>query len=242
MSDAALTRPSRLAVLMFTDVVDSTLLKSRLGTTTYVRLLGLHDQLFRRLIGATPGAQLLQDAGDGYFAAFETVSDAVTFALRFQHEMGAQQWDPEPLRSRVGIHVGEVAQMRQSEDDGGSAKLIGMAADVAARVMSLAMGGQILLTRSAFDEARQFVSEFRADGETPVPLKWMAHGEYLLKGNPDPLEVFEVGIERISPLTAPPDTEKARRSVSAEQEETLGWRPAVGLMVPERPAWLLEKK
>ena len=234
-------RSSRLAVLMFTDIVDSTQLKSRLGTTTYVRLLSRHDELFKQLLATTSGAQLLQDSGDGYFAAFATVSDAVRFALRFQQAMHDEPWDPCPLKTRIGIHVGEVAEISGQEND--KPKVIGMAADLAARITSLARGGQILLTRHAFDDARQFVADYPALDSRPVPqLKWIAHGQYLVKGADEPLEIYEVGGEGIAPLAPPPDSDKAHRSVSVDQAETLGWRPAVGLQVPDRPAWQLERK
>ena len=54
--------------------------------------------------------------------------------------------------------------------------------------------------------------------------------------------MYEVGIEGVSPLACPPDSEKARRVVLFNQESTLGWRPAAGLDVPNRPGWTLDKK
>src|SRR5262249_13699768 len=61
-------------------------------------------------------------------------------------------------------------------------------------------------------------------------------------GLEDPIEVFEVGVEGVAPLSPPPNSDKSRRSVSVEQEETLGWRPAVGLTVPQRSGWILQQK
>ncbi len=242
---------SRLAVLLFTDLVDSTAFKTRFGTVAFARLLGRHDAIFKQLIAPVPMAEILQDTGDGYFASFATTADALQFALRFQRALQEERWDPADaaLRARIGIHMGEIAQLPPSEA-GGKTKVVGMAADVAARVMSLGVGGQILLTRVAFDEARQFVREHpvvasAGDASASIslpPLKWMAHGEYLFKGASDPIEVFEVGGEGIAPLRPPPDSDKARRSVSASEEETLGWRPAVGLEVPQRVGWTLTRK
>jgi len=234
----------RLAVLMFTDVIGSAELKSRLGTPAYARLLARHDELFRELLAECPSAEVLQDTGDGYFAAFGTVSEAVRFALRFQDAMHRERWDaPQPLRTRIGIHLGELAHVARG--GGGPPKVVGIAADLAARVMSLACGAQILLTRAAFDEARQFVSEYpttNGDGQ-PRALRWMAHGEYVFQGAPEPVQVFEVGGDGIAPLTPPRDREKARRSTIGEKkEEILGWRPAIGLPVPQSPTWVLERK
>src|SRR5215218_10475379 len=69
----------------------------------------------------------------------------------------------------------------------------------------------------------------------------MAHGDYVFQGTADPIQVFEVGGDGIAPLQPPRDREKARRHVDAS-EEILGWRPAVGLAVPQAPAWVLENK
>ena len=231
---------SRLSVLLLTDIVGSTDLKTRLGLSEYARRLARHDEIVKKLIAEYPSAEILKDTGDGYFASFATTSDAVRFALRFQRAMSEQQWEHgDPLRARVGIHVGEVAQIDKEQT--GKPKLVGMAADVAARVAKLAGGGQILLTRFAFNEARQFVS---LDGplDATQTLRWVAHGEYRLRGTDEATEIFEVGIEGVAPLCAPAPTADARRAVAIDDEETLGWRPAVGLPVPDRPHWVLDRR
>lgn len=124
--------PSRLAVLLFTDLVGSTNLKTQLGAAQFARLLGRHDALFKQLIASSSSAQIVKDTGDGYFAVFTTVSDAVGFALRFQYAMQAEPWGAVPLRTRVGIHIGEVTEL--GLEGSGQPKVIGMAADLAARL------------------------------------------------------------------------------------------------------------
>src|SRR4051812_22301948 len=234
---------SRLTVLLVTDIVGSTDLKSRIGLSSYARLLEQHDSLFKRLIDAFTAAEILKDTGDGYFASFPTTSDAVRFALQLQHELTAATWDPQPLKVRVGIHVGEVAQMEREAT--GKPKLVGMAADVVTRVAHLAQGSQILLTRFAFNEARQFVSSSPVKGDDAAParvLRWIAHGPYLLRGSDEPIDIFEVGFEGLAPLTTPLGNDGARRAVAVGAEDTLGWRPAAGLDVPDRPQWVLERR
>ena len=243
--------PSRLMVLMFTDVVGSTELKTRLGTNVFARLISRHDQLFKQIVAAMPGAAILKDTGDGFFATFATMSDAVRAALQFQWAMATEPWQPQPLRTRIGLHLGEVAELELEST--GMPKVVGLAPDLTARVMGLASGGQILMTRSAFNDARQFVDEhpapprgtapdLAAAGGQPPVLQWVAHGPYLLKGSDDEIEVFEVGAAGLAPLSPPRDNEKARRVVAAHEEETLGWRPAVGLEVPGRKSWVLQRK
>jgi serine/threonine-protein kinase len=108
--------------------------------------------------------------------------------------------------------------------------------------MSLAIGGQILLTDTAFNDARQYVNRCPEILKDAPCLRWMAHGRYLFKGADDPLEVYEVGLDKVSPLVRPGDSDKVKRVVPHDQESTLGWRPAAALQVPGRVGWLLLRK
>ncbi len=232
---------TKLMVLMFTDLAGSVDLKTRLGATAYARIISRHDQLFKQIIGAITGSSTIKDTGDGFLVRFETASDAVQAALRFQHAIHQEPWQPEPVRVRIGLHIGQVAEL-EKEDATGLPKLVGLAADIAARVMDLAVPGQILMTRTPFDDGRQYIREHPpVDGETPL-LKWMAHGPYLFKGSDEPMDVFEVGAVGIAPLKEPPDSNKAKRAIRPGEEELFGWRPAIGLQVPARDGWMVERK
>ena len=114
----------------------------------------------------------------------------------------------------------------------------GLAVDLASRVEGLASPGQVLMTQAVFDAVRQRLKGVEFERE----VAWRAHGAYLLKGIDDPIEIGEAGFEGISPLAAPPDSEKARRAVAAGDEVTLGWRPAVGLAIPGRAHWRLQEQ
>lgn len=245
---ASLRPQSRLMVLMFTDIVGSVDLKRRLGDSVAAGMIKRHDDLFRYTVCAFSFAEILKDLGDGFLARFASASDAVHAALHFQHALLAGPWEGERLKVRVGLHLGEVSELSgpngHKAGDGEPVKISGLAVDIAARVMSLSLPGQILMTRAAFDNARQYVREHAtSEGDSPgVARKWIAHGRYLFQGAEEALEVFEVGEVGVAPLRVPPDSDKARRAVAADQEETLGWRPAVGMEVPERRNWVLERK
>src|SRR5687768_4704656 len=159
--------PSSMMVLLFTNVVGSVDLKSRLVTEGYARLISRHDKLFKSIVRSTPNAKVLKDLGDGFLASFATPGDAVNAALRFQYGLTTDDWDPQPLTVRTGVHLGQVMEMAQEETD--EKKLVGMAADMTARVMGLALPGQILLTQTAFDEARQYVRRHPLASEATEP-------------------------------------------------------------------------
>lgn len=232
---------SRLAVILFTDVVGSVSLKQAIGVAAYARLISRHDAIFQELMHEADGAEIVKDTGDGYLGQFPTTTQAVRTALAFQTRLACEPWGGQPLRVRIGIHLGEISELEA--DVSGRPKLIGLAADIAARVMSLALPGQTLLTRAAFDEARQSVREHPAVRGAPArDLIWMAHGRYLFAGAEEPMEVFEVGARGLAPLAAPPDTDKVRSAVPAGEEAVLGWRPGAGLDVPGRESWVLERR
>jgi WD40 repeat protein len=227
---------TRFAVLLFTDIVGSTDLKVRFGVPAFGEALRVHNGHFERLAGQFRGIRILQNMGDGYFAEAGGVAEAVRFALLFQDAMRGGPWGKVVLKTRVGIHAGEIGAL----DVAGGSGIVAPAADLAARVMGLALGGQILLTRFPFDEARHFIRDHPGEaGKAMPPLRWLAHGPYLMKGRDEPVEVFEVGADGLAPLHAPPGGDKARRAIRPGEEETLGWRPAAGLEIPGRPGWRL---
>ncbi len=237
--NAEFTQPIRSVVIMFTDLVDSVGLKNRLGTASYNKLIARHDALFMEILHATAGAELIQDTGDGFYALFDSAADAVSAALRFQHVLRAESWKHTVPQVRIGLHAGQISEVTGTERE---AKLVGLPIDLTARLMSLATGGQILMSAEVFDQARHAHAEQMVAAPDGRSLSWMAHGTYKPKGYDHPIEVYEVGEAGSAPLLPPEDTEKARRAVNDEQAELLGWRPAAGQKVPHKSDWLLEKK
>ncbi len=227
-------------VFLFTDIVGSTELKRRLGDAGAAGVVAAHDALFRDCLKQHHGEER-DHAGDGFFATFDRPSDAVRCGLAFQKGLASLDSKAlgmsDPLKSRVGIHIGEIVRLEGGGTGHDQDKLVGLAVDTTARVMGLAEGGQILITRGAFDTARQQV-QTAPDGST---VTWLAHGPYIFKGIEEPVGIFEAGIVGLSPLKAPTGSEKAKRNVAIGDEATLGWRPGPGLEIPHRPNWLLEQ-
>jgi len=229
-----------LRTLLLTDLVDSTKLISQLGDQRAFELFGQLDRLARDLLAAHRGIEI--DKTDGFLFLFERPLDAVAYALAY-HQALAQLAAARGivLKARAGVHLGEVF-LRQNppEDVARGAKPLeveGLAKPLAARLMSLAQGGQTLLSRTAFDLARRAAIGASLPGSE---VRWVAHGSYLLKGLEEPVEVFEVGDVAYAPLMPPPDSEKAKRVVG--DQTILGWRPAPGQHVPHREHWVLTEK
>lgn len=192
---------SEFRALLLTDVVDSTKLSEELGDAAMAEVWAAHDRLARGLLLARGGREI--DKTDGMLLLFDNAADAVPYALDYHRALAEMS---VPLKARVGLHVGPVILRENSEADiARGAKPLevdGMAKPTAARVMSLAMGGQTLLTAEAREDL----------GKTQ--LKAVSHGHWILKGVSEPLEIFEVG-EPEGRFVPPPDSEKAHRVVKA---------------------------
>jgi class 3 adenylate cyclase len=124
-----------------------------------------HDRLARDLLPARRGREI--DKTDGMLMMFETAAEAVDFALAYQHALAGME---PPLQARVGVHVGLVTlRENPAADVALGAKPIeveGAAKATAARVMSTALGGQILLsaaTLRALGEAHDLEGAGRPD-------------------------------------------------------------------------------
>lgn len=225
--------------LVFTDVVGSADLKRRLGDAAGTELIKRLHSLVRQELSSFSEADEISTAGDSFFLVFVKPSDAVRFSLRLQNALRNQDDQAgEPVQVRIGIHMGEVF-IEEAGTGVLKRDILGAQVDISARVMSLARGGQILLTRSVFDNARTILTGEALPGIES--LSWVNHGPYLLKGLDDALDLCEVGEREASPLRPPTDSKSGKRATLAGAEPVLGWRPAIEQTVPGTQ-WELERQ
>ncbi len=121
-----------LSTVLFTDVVGSTAMASRLGDARWKNLLDRHDDVCRRAVAHYRG-QLVKSTGDGILATFDGPGRAIDCAKTI-----ATNLEGVGLRIRAGIHTGEIE--RRQGDIGG------IAVNMAARVMNAAFDGEIWVT------------------------------------------------------------------------------------------------
>lgn len=231
-----------IKTLLLTDLVDSTALVHAVGDSRAAQIFERHDYIARDLLVRHDGIEI--DKTDGFLFIFDRPIHAVNYVIAFHDAVAELSSELDvKLAARAGIHLGEVyLRKNRPEHVTRGAKpleLEGLAKPMAARIMSLAMGTQTLMTRSAFDLARRAAvgqHEFFDD------VEWIDHGPYEFKGIAEPQSVCEVGRKSRAPLVPPPDSEKAWRVGTKGKVETIEWRPAGGLPVPTRSAWTLERK
>jgi class 3 adenylate cyclase len=159
-----------LATLVFTDIVDSTRLAERVGDTAWNRLMDDHNLAVRRALEQYRGREV-DTTGDGVFAMFDGAERAVRAALAIRRSLRALD-----LEIRIGIHTGEVELL-----PGDAVR--GVAVHVAARVMSLAHTGEILLSGTTLEliDERGLTFEDR--------------GRHELKGVSGPRQLFALASE-----------------------------------------------
>lgn len=131
--------------------------------------LARHDEVMNAVF-ARHGGHVFSIAGDSFGAAFATASAAVDAAVEIQTGLAAEAWpDPVVIRPRIGIHLGPSARRADN--------YFGSDVNRAARLMSAAHGGQIVVSQAVRDRVT-----------TPT----VDLGEHLLKDLTAPEHVYEV--------------------------------------------------
>lgn len=215
--------PSKqIAALIFTDLVGSVALQQKLGTNAYTRYVGRHDEIIKQCLAATPDARILNETGDGFLIRFTDPCDAVNTALRLQYHLSRERFEGEAINIRMGLNMGLITEM--NETNRGGTRAVGMPINLVARIMDLGGAGQILMTRSVYDDAKQFVRQHPESTHSDsllAPPEWVSHGAYEIDGNDKNIEIFEIGLPGIAPLSAPAGSKKARPA-SNEQSTSAG--------------------
>jgi class 3 adenylate cyclase/tetratricopeptide (TPR) repeat protein len=167
-----------VAVVLFTDLVGSTELRSRLGEEAADELRRRHDQLLAQAVEANNGS-VVKGLGDGIMAAFAGASDAVAAAVAIQQavdRLNRSSKAAEPIAVRIGLSAGDVTF--ENDDVHGTPVI------EASRLCGAAAGGEIL----AADLVRALAGSATEAGFAGV-------GPLELRGLAQPLLVVRVGWE-----------------------------------------------
>jgi peptide/nickel transport system substrate-binding protein len=185
-----------LAAILFTDIVDSTAVASRLGDARWRALIARHHEVVRRALKRFGGTEL-DTAGDGFFASFREPAAAIRCACRISEEVRRLG-----VEVRAGVHFGEC------ERAGG--KLAGLAVVVGARVMALGGAGDVMVTGSTGELVAGSGISFEPRGEHAlkgVDGTWRVGAVTALDGVPKPgpatPEEARQRLAAIEPTTAP---------------------------------------
>jgi class 3 adenylate cyclase len=166
-------RASGTVTVLFTDLVGSTELMSRLGAEAFDRLRQAHFAALRQAIDRHGGEEV-KNTGDGLMVVFGSVADAIRAAVAMQQATDRQaRSGPAPVGIRIGLSVGDV-----TFEDG---DVFGPPVVEAARLVAVADPGKILTTG---------IARALAGGRTDI--EFVDLGLVDLKGLSDRLPVCEV--------------------------------------------------
>ncbi len=154
------------AVILFTDIVESTRSAVSAGDSKWRSQLDSHDHIAERVVGGA-GGTIVKHTGDGVLATFSTPTRAITAAASLRRDLAAKG-----IAIRAGLHAGEVEV--RGED------VSGAVVNLASRVEQAADDGAIFVTRSLRDLVLGSDHEFESAGE------------HTLKGFDDTWELYEL--------------------------------------------------
>src|SRR5947209_13179038 len=168
--------PTGTVTMLFSDIEGSTRLLQQLGES-YSHVLTECQHLLRTSFQQWHGHEV-DTQGDSFFVAFARATDALSAAVDAQRALAAHAW-PEgvAVRVRIGIHTGEPS--RSSEG------YVGLDVHRAARVMSAAHGGQVLLSQATATLVEQ---------DLPDDVSLRDLGEHRLKDLGRPRRLFQLVI------------------------------------------------
>ncbi len=178
--------------ILYTDIVGHTKMFGRLGAA-FRPMRERHDELFQQAIRNHASGAIVQGSGDGFFCAIDDVGAAIESALSFRRALAGEDWGrflpaekrtpDNVLKARVGVHSGLVNVFYR---DGIGKDFDGPPRNIAEKVMSMAVGNQVLVTRAVRDQG--LLNLTRRD-----ELDFKKFGEFLMRGLTDTVEVWGIG-------------------------------------------------
>lgn len=161
--------PTGTVTFLFTDIQASTKIAQQYPDA-WENLRARHHTLLRQAMQTYKG-YVFQIVGDAFCVAFHTAIDALNAAVFAQRLLQQEHWDPAPIKVRIGINTGTAQVSNVDDRSGGYTGFTTMAR--VQRVMSVAHGGQILLSHTSADLVRD---------ELPRDISLRDMGEHKLKG------------------------------------------------------------
>ena len=179
------SQPAGEVTLVFSDIEGSTRLLEELGVDAYREALAEHRRIVREAYARYSGYEVDYE-GDAFFYTFASASDAVSAVSEAMAGL-----ESGPIRIRVGIHTGSPGL--------DPPKYVGMDVHFAARVMSSAHGGQVVLSKATADLVDVEVGEL---------------GEHRLKDIAEAIPLFQLGDGSFPPLKTISNTNLPRPASS----------------------------
>jgi class 3 adenylate cyclase len=159
-------RGRRLVTILFTDIVESTAKAAALGDRQWSDVIEAHHAQVRRELSRFRGREI-NNAGDGFFAMFESPVDAILCARAISASVAELG-----ISIRAGVHTGECEVIGE--------KLGGIAVHIGARVAAIAGANELLASSTVKDLV------------AGSGIRFEDRGGHVLKGVPGEWRLFAV--------------------------------------------------
>jgi class 3 adenylate cyclase len=158
--------PDGTVTLMFSDMEGFTAMTERLGDLEAREVIRRHNAVVREQLSAHGGYEV-ELQGDGFLLAFSSARSALLCAIAIQRAFAAysEAHPDEPIRVRIGLHTGEA--LKDAD------KFFGKTVILAARIASVARGGEILAS-SLLKELTESTGDLRFGAAREVDLKGLS--------------------------------------------------------------------
>jgi len=209
--------PSGTVTFLFTDIEGSTTLWEEHPDAMQVAL-ARHDRLLHHVIESSGGC-IVKSTGDGVLAVFARAPNALAACLAAQRDLQAAAAGvssaatavsaariPISLRVRMGLHTG-AAELRDRD-------YFGTAPNRAARIMSVAHGGQVLLSTATAE---------MLGGQLPEGVTLREMGEHRLRGLLKPERLLQLVASDLR-VDFPPLATLTGHNLPAERNAFVGRR------------------
>lgn len=170
--------PTGTVTFLFTDIEGSTSLWEQFPQAMHTAL-ACHDELLRRAIAGHNGT-VFKTIGDAFCAVFPSAQLAVQAALESQFLL-QDELPPAPIiKVRMALNTG-IAEHRDND-------YFGQPLNRVARLLSVAHGGQVLLSQSTVELVRD---------QLPAPITLVDLGSHKLRDLSRPETIFQLGHPRL---------------------------------------------
>ena len=156
----------KLATILFSDIVNSTLKLSSYGDKKWKDLMDDHDRIVKEKAEKYSG-QFIKNTGDGALVVFDGPIRGIKYALEFQSEIKSLG-----IECRCGLHIGQI-EWRGSD-------ISGIAVNIASRVVDLSHPNKVAITKTLGD----LIAGSKIDTRSL--------GLHTLKGISDNMEILEI--------------------------------------------------
>ncbi|MFZ0889524.1 MAG: AAA family ATPase, partial [Candidatus Binataceae bacterium] len=214
------TELAHTLTVLFTDIEGSTELRTRRGEELGMEVLRAHEEVVRGALGRHEGREE-KFLGDGFMVSFSSARQALGCAVAIQRgvERHNREHADRGFKLRIGLSAGEVLQKE--------GELYGMAVNAAARIMSKAKGGEILLDEVVKRLAGTVAGVTLAD-----------RGRAKLKGFEERYHLYQAAWQAEDPLALLAHTPFVGRAgelarLLKKLDETRGGRGAMVMLVGE---------